>query len=441
MTETVVDQIGTDDDSWRPERYRHLVVCCDGTGNSIGADISNVMKLYRIVRKTDRTSPHQIVYYQPGVGTLSRPKPWTRLVQGTQKFVGLATGYGLDDNVLGAYRFLIENYRKGDKLFFFGFSRGAYTVRILAALIHKVGLLTPEQSHLADSALGAYKRTPFSIEKVSGSKQGFVDTVEEPGSQQAGPEPKKVEDQAAQFARMVSPRWPNIDFVGVWDTVASVLIPRGGWFRHEELIFTRQNPSVRAFRQAISIDETRAMFRLHPWFPNQDFRASRFTETQYDRKQDIKQVYFPGVHADVGGGYPETESGLSKFSLIWMLSEAKKYGLTYDPRTFRHLAWGAKGSSPYQYVAPCFTQDIHDPYNLFYRPQEYYPKRIERREWSDRPAILGRYLPLREPRFIPEESIVHASAFLKRGGSGAGYDPKNLGPEADYLVEPMPTLE
>ena len=137
---------------------RNIIICCDGTGNEISENISNVLKLYRCLRKTEKTQPRQLVFYDPGVGTLERPDPWHKLKQDFNAILGLATGYGLDDNVLAAYAFLVHNYQAGDQIYLFGFSRGAYTVRVLAGLIHKMGLITPEQVNLAGSGLIAYKQ-------------------------------------------------------------------------------------------------------------------------------------------------------------------------------------------------------------------------------------------------------------------------------------------
>ena len=137
---------------------RNIIICCDGTGNEISENISNVLKLYRCLRKTEKTQPRQLVYYDPGVGTLARPDPWHKLKQDFNAILGLATGYGLDDNVLAAYSFLVHTYQAGDQIYLFGFSRGAYTVRVLAGLIHKIGLITPEQVNLAGSGLIAYKQ-------------------------------------------------------------------------------------------------------------------------------------------------------------------------------------------------------------------------------------------------------------------------------------------
>src|SRR5215208_7047525 len=104
---------------------KNIVICCDGTGNEVSENISNVLKLYRVLRKTGKTTPHQVAFYDPGVGTLARPDPWIKFRQDAVTVLGLMTGYGLDDNVLAAYSFLINNYEDGDDIFLFGFSRGA----------------------------------------------------------------------------------------------------------------------------------------------------------------------------------------------------------------------------------------------------------------------------------------------------------------------------
>jgi uncharacterized protein (DUF2235 family) len=258
---------------------KNIVICCDGTGNEISENISNVLKLYRCLRKTIKTEPHQIVFYDPGVGTLARPDPWRKLWQDTITVLGLATGYGLDDNVLAAYEFLVDNYDDGDAIYLFGFSRGAYTVRVLAGLIHKVGLVSPQQVNLAGAGLTAYKQ--FSSNEQPGFGLDPRQLVD--GGNEADPTgPLSKDDQAAQFARIVSARWPTIRFVGVWDTVASVIVPRPDrlyWPSLQELAFTQDNHSVKAFRQAISIDERRRMFRLKKWDEGQTFMKNRFSQT------------------------------------------------------------------------------------------------------------------------------------------------------------------
>jgi uncharacterized protein (DUF2235 family) len=173
---------------------KNIVLCCDGTGNQVDAKLSNVLKLFRIVRRNDE----QVVFYHPGLGTISDSEPWSRLKSNALGVWGLMTGYGLDSDVLSAYRFLIERYEEGDQVFLFGFSRGAYTMRVLAGFLRLVGLLDRPQRDLAAYALTAYKR--------AAEKNDF--------------------DIAWRFQQVISTRRVPIKFMGVWDTVSSVIVPR-----------------------------------------------------------------------------------------------------------------------------------------------------------------------------------------------------------------------
>jgi uncharacterized protein (DUF2235 family) len=173
---------------------RNIVICCDGTSNEIGPNISNVLKLFRITEKSDE----QHVYYNPGIGTIAKLATWGQLKQKLTEVFGLATGYGLDDNIIDAYSFLCGTYAEGDRIFLFGFSRGAYTVRAVAGMIDMIGLLRPDQFNIVDYGLTAYKRA---------AEQNNL----------------KI---AWQFGRIGGGRNVPIDFIGVWDTVASVIVPR-----------------------------------------------------------------------------------------------------------------------------------------------------------------------------------------------------------------------
>jgi uncharacterized protein (DUF2235 family) len=262
---------------------KNIVVCCDGTGNEVEGNLSNVLKLFRIAQKNEA----QRLFYSPGIGTIGSADNWTRLKQNTKSFFELATGYGLDTEITDAYQFISQEFESGDEVFLFGFSRGAYTARALAGFIHMVGLLSPDQLNLANYALTAYKRSSeandFSI--------------------------------AWNFSRVVGGRTATIKFIGVWDTVASVLVPRADRVIPSLLTlpYTRTNRSVEVFRHAMAIDERRRMFRLNRWVDPQPFVANPFDLAAPKVDQDIKQVWFAGSHSDVGGGYPETESGLSKY--------------------------------------------------------------------------------------------------------------------------------
>jgi len=417
---------------------RNIIICCDGTGNEISENISNVLKLYRCLRKTEKTQPRQLVFYDPGVGTLERPDPWHKLKQDFNAILGLATGYGLDDNVLATYAFLVHNYQAGDQIYLFGFSRGAYTVRVLAGLIHKVGLITPEQVNLAGSGLIAYKQ--FSSDEAPKLRASLKSLTDVATAEDAAPQ--SAFDNAAQFARITSTRWPTIRFVGVWDTVASVIVPRADRFylpSLEELAFTIVNPSVQTFRQAISMDERRCMFRLKKWYDPQTFKHNRFNDAHAE-PQDILQVWFAGVHADIGGGYPEKESGLSKYPLLWMIDEAVKCGLTVNQATVNQLAWGVqRKGSPYSYVVPDVRGDLHNSLSGAWWLLEYLPKSAKYKEWPERKVHFGYYIPHGEPRFIPDGAFIHESAVLRMDAM-PGYRPVNLPKQFEKFPMPVPPM-
>jgi uncharacterized protein (DUF2235 family) len=414
---------------------KNIVICCDGTGNEISENISNVLKLYRTLRKTERTTPRQMVFYDPGVGTLARQNAWKKLVQNASAIFGLATGYGLDDNVLDCYEFIVDNYENGDAIYLFGFSRGAYTVRVLAGLIHKVGLIAKQQGNLAGSGLTAYKQ--FSSDTPQ--PDGGLDLAPFTDGGAVVPGPGSKADQAAQYARILSVRWPTIKFVGVWDTVASVIVPRPDRFYWPSLLtlaFVKHNPSIEIFRQAIAIDEKRRMFRLQPWDEGGQFWPSRYAPKDKWKDQDSLQVWFAGVHADIGGGYPEVQSGLSKYPLLWMIEEAVTCGLKVDRRTVNQLGWGRqRKSSPFSYVKPDFLPDPgnpdsaawqpHNSMNAAWRALEYVPKKDTYKEWPERKSTLGFYIPAAEPRLIPEGAFIHQSA-LDKMAQDPNYRPGNI---------------
>ena len=402
---------------------KNIVICCDGTGNEISENISNVLKLYRTLRKTEKTTPRQMVFYDPGVGTLARPNPWKKLVQDASAIFGLATGYGLDDNVLNAYEFIVDNYADGDAIYLFGFSRGAYTVRVLAGLIHKIGLIAKQQVNLAGSGLTAYKQFSSDTAQPDGGLdlRQFTDG--------GAPGPASKDDQAAQYARILSVKWPTIKFVGVWDAVASVIVPRPDrfyWPSLQVLAFVHRNPSIEIFRQAISIDERRRLFRLQPWQEGGKFWPNRFSPADKWKDQDSLQVWFAGVHADIGGGYPEKQSGLSKYPLLWMIEEAVKCGLRVGRATVNQLGWGRqRKNSPFSYVAPNYMDTAHDSMTVGWRALEYWPKADEYKEWPALKSVLGHYIPDAEPRLVPEDAFIHESATLKIAND-PNYKPVNM---------------
>lgn len=409
---------------------RKLVVLLDGTGNEIGSNLSNVLKFYTALDQTE----DQLVYYDPGVGTIGTPGWWTDFKQKLNGVLGLALGLGLDENVLDAYSWLVRNYRDGDLIYLFGFSRGAYTARVLGGFIHLCGLLRPDQLNLCGYALVAYKRAA---------------------------EAHRLED-AMTFRRVAQARRPVIRMIGAWDTVSSVITPRPDRFYIPGLLklpYTARNPSVRTFRHAIAIDERRRMFRLNHWRPKTSgHRDTR--EAEQELRQDVRQVWFAGVHADIGGGYPEKESGLSKFPLMWMFEQAQDLGddsLAFDAEMIDRLGRGVmpEGANPkFAYVAPDATAEIHRSLSGPWWVLEPLTKKSKYKEWPRRWAFLWRYIPWAEPRPIPnrpwkgeaakDKFLVHNSVCF-RIAEREDYRPLNL--PAEYEVEtaagqsgPIPTV-
>jgi uncharacterized protein (DUF2235 family) len=367
---------------------KKIVVCCDGTGNEIGPELTNVFRISRLAREA---IPPQIVFYDEGIGTAIAPTPEGEVAEKARRIIEQAKGTSIEKKVIAAYKFLMKYYEPGDQIFLFGFSRGAYAVRMLAAVIHKIGLLPRTTEHLVGKGL-------INFEKFSSRQKGDGDTI-------ATPE-YDLKDEAYIFGRGLSSRPVSIDFVGVWDTVESLIRPRPKNSGELSLFaFTRRNPSVRIFRHAMAIDEQRQDFPVDLWKDEQDFFAARqrFFDpfpSEPTGKQDVKQVWFAGCHADVGGGYPEKDAGLSKFSLIWMIEEATKAGLSIDQELYNRMVL-AKYSKGIVYVPPTYAMPQE--------PMLQFP-------WNIRGGA---------PRVIPENSFIHESVFRCMDEVSA-YKPKNL---------------
>ncbi len=376
---------------------KSIVICCDGTGNEIKEKQTNVLKFYRILERDDS----QVVFYDPGVGTISDSSPWAVFKNRVKGVFGLATGYGLDNNVLDAYRFIIRTYEEGDDIYLFGFSRGAYTVRVLAGFMHLVGLLHPNQEHLSGYALTAYKQ--------ASTQDDFTIAW-------------RVQD-------VLRVRHVPIRFMGCWDTVGSVIIPRPDRMyipSIETLPYTVTNPSVKAFRHAMAIDERRRMFRLTHWVEPQKYKSNPFQKTEDAEDQDIKQVWFAGVHADIGGGYLEEESALAKYPLKWMMEEGENHGLRFRKEMVKRLVLGQNPTgSTRQYAAPDPKGKLHNSMTFLWKIPEILPKSVSRREWPDRPSFLKLYLPFCEPRPILETARIDPSV-AARQNEVPDYNPINL---------------
>jgi uncharacterized protein (DUF2235 family) len=354
---------------------KNLVLCCDGTANEFAQDRTNVVKLFFTLA---RDPLRQVAYYHPGLGTMEPPGALTQSTRTVTRILGRAFGYGLEADIRDAYVFLMKNFEEGDRVFLFGFSRGAYTVRAVASVLHMYGLIPKDNEPLVPYAI----RMLMAINNIR--KRRNRSTEEESYF-------KLARDFKATFATRICKPW----FVGVWDTVSSV-----GWYENPlRLPFTADNPDIEIGRQAISIDERRAFFRSNLWIP-------RNLPPQSGPK-DLKQVWFAGVHSDVGGGYPERESGLSKIALQWMLKEAIGADLLVDPAQM-DLILGKSGGD---YAAPDPNAVMHESLTGAWWLAEVLWKRHfnwKTQRWERRPN-LGRR------RTIPPNSLIHESAFQRAG--------------------------
>jgi Uncharacterized alpha/beta hydrolase domain (DUF2235) len=359
---------------------RNLIICCDGTGNEYCASNSNVVKLYWTLQSgTDA----QVAYYHPGVGTMGARNALTDIGKWWTKVRGLAFGYGVSDNIADAYSFLMNEFRPDDRVYIFGFSRGAYTARALCGLLHMCGLLRTGNEGLVPYALRLFKSSEDNRFQLA---DGFRNT----------------------FSIPCKPH-----FLGLWDTVSSV-----GWIldpidlKPWNLPYTTKFPDIPIVRHAVSIDERRAFFR-----------QNLVHEPALDN-QNIKQVWFAGVHSDVGGSYAEAESGLAKLALRWMLCEAQSAGLKLDPQKVIEVLGGVP-----TYIAPNPNAELHKSLHGIWWLGEIWPKRFRRPvsvAGQTAPVYKSRIgLNLARPRAIPEGAHIHQSVLDRMQGS-TKYNPKNL---------------
>src|ERR1051325_6829356 len=277
---------------------RNIIVCCDGTNNEFGPKNTNVVRLVQVL---DREAPTQLVYYDPGVGTFPDPGTWTKMGKRLSEWIDLAFATDLSRKVEAAYTYLMNYWQPDDRVYLFGFSRGAYSVRVLAALLYHLGLLPR----------GSENMVPYAMRLFSGTRGGATD--EQAGKRNYWALCSEFRRTSARKIDGGDQRHFPIHFLGVWDTVSSV-----GWvWNPKSYPYTGYNPGIAHLRHAVSLDERRCMFRQNR------------LNNKKDPTQDLVQLYFPGVHSDVGGGYGD--SYLWQPAFDWLVDEAAKAGLELDP--------------------------------------------------------------------------------------------------------------
>lgn len=286
---------------------KNIVICLDGTNNKVrGSANTNVVRLFDMLYL--REPRHQVAYYDPGVGTFSSPAAWTPPARLASRVAGLAFGAGLRQNLAEAYVYLMSVYEPDDRVFLFGFSRGAYTVRALSGLLDTVGLLRRGSENLVPYVVREYARNSRTEEMAD---QRF----------------KVPREYARIFSRAVGSTIDRTDhfllhFVGLWDTVKAAGDLLGEW----RWPYTAQLPHASVVRHAIAIDEWRRPYRSYRVYPPRDHLIHT--------DQDLQQVWFSGVHSDVGGVF-DTGTRLSDLPLKWIAQDAVRHGLWVRQRKFK----------------------------------------------------------------------------------------------------------
>ncbi len=395
---------------------KNIVFLSDGTGNDSDAKgASNVYKLYQRLRNDvpghrrmppDRVELHlksgavgQITQYDPGVGSKKTD------------FVGKATGRGISKNIKDGYEFLVRFYEPGDRIFLFGFSRGAYTVRSLAGLIGYCGV---PKRHAGDGDL--LHDQPLRL--------GRIDAAYDIYRSHWGPEGYEMRRQSGDrfvfdhgYEAHQDPANRAVYFIGVWDTVRS-LGYAGGWrdweipgFRnrfHDHELSRR----VRYAFHALSIDDPRREFFPTIW--NEPTRAQLEAEKSGKRnRQTFKQVWFPGVHTDVGGG--REESNLSDVALCWMIDCIRR-------ARARLQFYAPYDGNPKLGLVPDPTAKMHNPEKRLWARILYRTNRRYVRRGKQLPG--SRWIePIEEPAPVSESWL---ERFVAGFDGGEPYNPPNL---------------
>ena len=265
---------------------KNIIMCYDGTGNEYGPNNTNVVGIFEAILRDD----DQIAFYDPGVGTFDFLGRTVGKKVGT--LLGKAFGYGLQQNLEDGFEYLMNHFEPEDKLFLFGFSRGAFTARALAGMLYRFGVLQKGSKNLIPYVSKYYLSGRF--DAAEGFKNAFCHDCQ-----------------------------PH--FIGVWDTVGSL-----GHIHGRKFFDTRLNPHIRYGYQAVAIDETRKKFPVSLW-----------DESRKGKGQTIEQVWFAGVHSDVGGWYEERH--LSDIAFAWLVDKAAQGGLKLKSNWQKKLDQNAAG--------------------------------------------------------------------------------------------------
>ncbi|KAM0347414.1 hypothetical protein ACHAPU_004935 [Fusarium lateritium] len=306
---------------------KKLILCFDGTGNTFSGSNADT-NVVKILRKLDRNHPSQFHYYQTGIGTYdineqSVNKTFVgEFTSSVSKTLDAGFGTTFDAHVIAGYRFLMRYYEPGAKIYVFGFSRGAYTAKFLARMVNKVGLLCKGNEEMVPFAYRLYQRhlqgeiNDSEHAQCSHKHDGSAADIHHhagahsPTVQLPGQEPSDVSKETRQasneidaFSQTFCRHETNKDgdeenikvfFLGIWDCVASVAV-----LERKARMPVPVSGTATHVRHAVAVDERRVKFKAA--LLAQDIRAAIHT---HSADEDIQEVWFPGNHGDVGGGWP-----------------------------------------------------------------------------------------------------------------------------------------
>ncbi|MPZ36270.1 MAG: DUF2235 domain-containing protein [Rhodospirillales bacterium] len=355
---------------------KRIVVLSDGTGNSSGKLFkTNVWRLYQALDLTRAGDGvvQQVAFFDDGVGTSSF-KPLAIL--------GGALGWGLKRNVLDLYGYLCRTWEPGDEIYAFGFSRGAFTIRVLVGFVADQGLLRNcsdvELAYAAKDAYRAYRRRFNPTLGLVGPLRSFRDFIIRGYRRLARQTAytdlpyRRWPDSSKPSATSARDEVPTIRFVGVWDTVAAYGTPvaeltRGidDWVWPLSMPDYALSPKVQVARHALALDDERDTFHPLLWDEVEEHRRAEAGIVPGGR---LRQVWFAGMHADIGGGY--ADDSLSHPPLHWMMSESELggSGLRFRPGALQQVAPPGSASAP-----------IHDSRRGLAGYYRYQPRKIAAR--------------------------------------------------------------
>ncbi|KAJ8515493.1 hypothetical protein ONZ45_g7105 [Pleurotus djamor] len=376
---------------------RNLVVCIDGTANQFSAKSTNIIELFSRLVKDEEG---QLAFYNSGIGTYAKPsfRSFGYLKQVVYHTIDMAIAWNFERIVHAAYEWLSENYQPGDRIYLFGFSRGAYQVRVIAGMIHKVGLLHKGNKNQIPFAYELYASITERTKRESEVKPSVATSSNNPQSQpddHAQMRDADIENDhklCSQFKATLCRKDVKVHFVGAWDTVSSIGVLRG-----KSLPETVSGMGhVCAFRHALALDERRVKFQ--PEYANGGLGPER------GDRGDVKEVWFAGSHSDIGGGNVSNED-LSNFgpALRWMTYEAMTHGLRMNPYEGK---WTTVVSKPsltgiWHFLEllpfPCLSYEDRD--SLTFLPHLGAPRLIKQRQLIHQ-SVFTRSKPS-EPLFTP----------------------------------------